>query len=191
MKELYFSVDIEADGPIPGEYSMLSLGAAAFDYTNESKIVSTWSANMETLENAKEHPDTMKWWATQPEAWEIVQNNKINAEQAIKDFAKWVKIVCKEHNAKPVFLAYPSGFDFTFVYWYLIKFNGSSPFAFSALDIKSFAMAKLNTPFRATVKKNMLKEWFSFEHKHTHVALDDAIEQGYLFGNILKYNEKI
>ncbi len=27
--DLYISVDIEADGPIPGEYSMLSLGAYA------------------------------------------------------------------------------------------------------------------------------------------------------------------
>jgi ribonuclease T len=26
-REIYFSVDIEASGPIPGEYSMLSLGA--------------------------------------------------------------------------------------------------------------------------------------------------------------------
>ena len=30
-EECYVSIDIEADGPIPGTYSMLSLGAAAFD----------------------------------------------------------------------------------------------------------------------------------------------------------------
>ena len=29
--EIYFSVDIEASGPIPGEYSMLSLGACLVD----------------------------------------------------------------------------------------------------------------------------------------------------------------
>lgn len=30
-QETYFSVDIEASGPIPGEYSMLSLGACRLD----------------------------------------------------------------------------------------------------------------------------------------------------------------
>jgi len=29
-KEIYVSIDIEADGPIPGPYSMLSIGAVAF-----------------------------------------------------------------------------------------------------------------------------------------------------------------
>jgi len=35
---------------------------------------------------------------------------------------------------KPVFVGYPAGFDFLFVYWYLIRFTGESPFSFSALD---------------------------------------------------------
>jgi hypothetical protein len=30
MEEIYVSTDIETDGPIPGEYSMLSFGSAAF-----------------------------------------------------------------------------------------------------------------------------------------------------------------
>ena len=30
LPEIYVSIDVEADGPIPGDHSMLSLGAAAF-----------------------------------------------------------------------------------------------------------------------------------------------------------------
>jgi len=45
----------------------------------------------------------------------------------------------------------------------------------------------LKTPFRDTVKNNMPKHWFD-EFPHTHVALDDAIEQGALFCNMLAEN---
>jgi len=35
MNELFISVDIETDGPIPGEYSMLSFGACLVDNPSE------------------------------------------------------------------------------------------------------------------------------------------------------------
>jgi hypothetical protein len=47
VQEIYVSTDIEADGPIPGPHSMLSLGSAA--YTGEKQLLSTFSANLETL----------------------------------------------------------------------------------------------------------------------------------------------
>jgi hypothetical protein len=66
----------------------------------------------------------------------------------------------------------------------LIRFTGESPFSFSALDIKTFAMATLGTSYRETVKKRMPKRWFD-RLPHSHKALDDAIEQGALFCNML------
>ena len=47
-----------------------------------------------------------------------------------------------------MFVAYPAGFDFLFVYWYLIHFVGRSPFSFSALDMKTYAAALLKLPYR-------------------------------------------
>jgi len=76
-----------------------------------------------------------------------------------------------------------------FVYWYLIRFTGQSPFSHSALDIKTYAMALLRKPYRESVKKNMPKEWFD-PAPHTHVALDDAIEQGALFCNMLAFAQQ-
>ena len=66
-------------------------------------------------------------------------------------------------------------------------FTGGSPFSFSALDVKTYAMAVLKTPYRGTAKKIMPKQWFD-QLPHTHIALDDAIEQGALFCNLLKEN---
>ena len=37
--ELYFSVDIESAGPIPGVYSMLSLGACVVNDTSQTFYV--------------------------------------------------------------------------------------------------------------------------------------------------------
>ena len=83
-----------------------------------------------------------------------------------------------------MFVAYPAGFDFTFVYWYCHRFAGRSPFSHSALDVKTLAMAVLGTRFHETAKRAMPRRWFD-PLPHTHVALDDAIEQGALFCNIL------
>jgi hypothetical protein len=90
-------------------------------------------------------------------------------------------------KGKPVFVAYPAGFDFLFVYWYLMRFVGESPFSHSALDMKTYAMALLKIGYRDSTKRNMPRDWFD-KLPHTHVALDDAIEQGALFCNMLKAN---
>ena len=87
-------------------------------------------------------------------------------------------------TGKPVFVGYPAAYDFMFVYWYLIRFAGRSPFSYSALDIKSYAAALLGTPFRETSKRSFPARWFD-PVPHTHVALDDAFEQGRLFCNML------
>jgi hypothetical protein len=67
----------------------------------------------------------------------------------------------------------------------LIRFTGESPFSFSALDIKSYAMAMMKSEFRETIKRTMPRHWFD-KLPHTHQALDDALEQGALFCNMLK-----
>jgi DNA polymerase III alpha subunit (gram-positive type) len=85
---------------------------------------------------------------------------------------------------KPVFVAYPVAFDFMFVCWYLQHFTGQNPFSHSALDVKTLAMVMLGRDYRDSTKRNFPKRWFD-DVPHTHVALDDAIEQGRMFCNML------
>jgi ATP-dependent Lon protease len=94
-----------------------------------------------------------------------------------------------QQGLPPTCVAYPAGFDFLFVYWYLIRFASESPFSFSCLDIKSYAAATLNVPYRQATKKNMPKSWFKNLPPHTHKGLDDAREQGLLYLNIVKHRE--
>jgi hypothetical protein len=188
MSEIYFSTDIESDGPIPGRNSMLSFGCAAF--TGTGKMIDTYYANLDVLPEATPDADTMNWWNTQQAAWEACRQNTRPAEVVMPEFVQWVKKVCgigevnRTGRDNPVFVGYPAGFDFTFMYWYMRAFGNDSPFSFSALDIKTLAMAVLGTEFRNTTKRAFPKSWFG-KSRHSHVALDDAIEQGELFCNIL------
>lgn len=178
MVEIYVSTDVEVDGPIPGPHSMLSFGSAAF--LADKKLLGTFSANLEPLTDASSHPDTMAWWVNHPEAWEACRQNTQDPAEAMAAYVGWLDSL----PGKPVFVGYPASFDFMFVYWYLMRFIGRSPFSFSALDIKTMAMVVLKLEYRASSKRNMPQRWFD-ETPHTHVALDDAIEQGKLFCSIL------
>ena len=176
--EIYVSTDVEADGPIPGMNSMLSFGSAA--YLADKKLISTFTANLETLTGATTNPKTMEWWKGQPEAWKACRENLQPPGKAMRDYLAWLKGL----PGIPVFVGYPAAYDFLFVYWYLIRFTGESPFSHSALDIKTLAMALLKTDYRKSTKKNMPKKWFD-PLPHSHRALDDAIEQGALFCSML------
>lgn len=178
MTEIYVSTDVEADGPIPGPNSMLSFASAAFK--SDKTLVATFEANLELLPEASGDPKTMEWWRTQPDAWAACRANTRPPAIVMPEYVAWLK----QLRGKPVFVGYPAAFDFLFVYWYLMRFAGESPFSHSALDIKTYAMALMKTDYRDSVKRRMPKRWFD-DIPHTHVALDDAKGQGALFCNML------
>ena len=181
MPEIYVSTDVETDGPIPGPHSMLSLGSAA--YTADKQLLGSFSANLQTLPGACGDPDTMAWWQGQPEAWAACRQSPEAPDQVMARYLAWLESL----PGKPVFVGYPAAFDFMFVYWYLMRFAGRSPFSHSALDIKTYAMALLKKPYRQSSKQHMPADWFD-PLPHTHVAVDDAVAQGALFCNMLKAN---
>jgi hypothetical protein len=183
MPEIYVSTDVETDGPIPGPHSLLSFASAA--YTADKVLLGTFAANLCPLPGASGHPETMAWWRTQPEAWAAATADPRDPAEALPAYAAWLKGL----PGRPVFVAYPAGFDFLFVYWYLIRFAGESPFSFSALDVKTYAMALLHTEYRQATKRNMPRHWFD-PLPHTHQALDDAVEQGALFCNMVAENRR-
>lgn len=179
--EIYVSTDVEADGPCPGVNSMLSFASVAF--LADKSIVGTFEVNLELLPNATQDIDTMTWWKGFPDAWAYGRRDPQDPTVAMQKYAAWLK----ELPGKPVFVAYPMGFDFTFIYWYLMRFAGESPFGFSGVDVKTYAMALLDTSYSSAVKRNLPKSWFD-PLPHTHKAIDDAREQGAMFCNMLAAN---
>ena len=186
QREIYFSLDVETEGPIPGPHSMLSFGLAAF-VPGLEKPLSTFAANLDLLPDSYPHEDTQKFWNAHGAVYESTRINRFEPNVAMILLRTWVKEVCEKHPGKPVCVAYPASFDFMFLYWYLMKFGGQSPFGFQALDIKTLAFTQLKCKgFRGTTKRNFKEHWIPSELVHTHIALDDAIEQGVMFIRILE-----
>lgn len=163
---------------------MISLGAVAcvedLSTTDGYRILGEYQVNLEELPGDTRDPETMKnFWAKHPEAWEISTRDPKPVDVAMLEFRKWLQPL-KQHG-KLVFAAYPSGFDFTFVYWYFHTFADYCDFGFAPIDMKSYAHAILGKNFRNIVKRNMPKEWFrKFEGKR-HCAVDDARAQAHMF----------
>jgi len=182
--QTYIVVDIENNGPTPGLYSMLAIGACA---TNDAKEISSFYRKIAPLEGSGEHPETMKWWQSQPKAWAELSKDAEPAEKVMKDFYKWLKSL----GTEPVFVAHPLAVDYTFVSWYLYKFLGHNPFEENkadiilSLDLRSFISGKFNKTL-VNSSRNKLPEALKMGMPdHTHNALEDAQGYAVILRNVL------
>lgn len=180
-EEIYVSTDVEADGPIPGPHSMLSFASVAMRL--DKSVVSEFTVNLLPLPGAKPHPRTMLWWENFPAALAMARENPEDPAEAFPRYVKWLR----QLPGRIVMLGQPAAFDFMWIYWYLQRFCGESPFGHSALDAKTYAMALLKKPYRDCVRGALPEEWAD-DLPTTHVASDDARAQGAMFINMLRLN---
>ena len=114
---IYVVCDIEADGPIPGPYSMISFGAVAVD--KYGKYYGEFEINLFPLENATTHPLTMKWFNEQaPEALKYTKQNRILPHEAMNKFGDWLLAL----PSPRVMAAHPAPLDFMWLNWYMQNF---------------------------------------------------------------------
>lgn len=191
-KEIYVSLDVETDGDIPQVNSMLSLGAAAFvrDVENCDWIpVGTFSQNLRVLPGAVADARTMtEFWVRNPTAWHLATINAREPEIVMREFQTWLLKLKEDWPNKAVTgFAGPTGFDFTFIRWYMCKFLGNSePFGHKCDDLRSRASSALKIPYSKAGKSAFPAHWFRDNKPHTHVAVDDAVEQGWIYCRILE-----
>jgi len=185
--DLYFSVDVEADGPIPGPYSMSSIGICVCGLYNGHKFSAidveqdTFYA---TLKPISEQFDPEAAAVAGLDRQKLISEGEDPAVAMVR-MRDWVDREASARRASPVFVAYPLGFDWMFTYWYMSNF-ASSPFGFSrCLDVKSLYAAHTASTVSKSTKRSMPKRLFS-KRSHTHNALDDAMGQGELFQNLMR-----
>ncbi|MNV27038.1 hypothetical protein D3C71_1181750 [compost metagenome] len=183
-QELYVSTDIEANGRVPGLSSMLSFASAVFDI--DKNLLGTFSRNLNLLPGSNPHPETDAFWNetdANKAAYLATRVDTVDPAEAMRDYAAFLKGL----PGTPVFVGYPAAFDFKWIDYYAHAFIGDNPFGFSrCIDVKSYAYAVLKKEkFSHTTKRNMPKNWFD-DLPHTHIALDDAIEQGAMWINLLR-----
>jgi DNA polymerase III epsilon subunit-like protein len=180
--EAFISVDVETDGPYPGDYSLVALGACAVDAPDK-----TFYRELRPI-SARWDPAALAVSGLSREA--LLAEGSDPAE-AMGAFARWVGETAGER--RPVFVAFNATFDWMFVYWYLRKYHGASPFGIAGLDIKAYAMGVLGSSWRLTAKGRLLaaRPELRPSRRHSHHALDDAIEQADLFARLRRLREAI
>lgn len=150
----YIMVDIESDGPIPGDFSMISFGAVLVD----EQLDKTFYGKLKPVSDMFIPEELAVSGHSREETLSFDEPNIV-----MEDFADWINKICKD---RPIFISDNNGFDWMFMCWYFHHFLGTNPFGFSSQNLGS-------------LYKGMEKDTFkSFKHlrktKHTHNPVDDA-----------------
>lgn len=176
QKEIYISVDIEASGQFPGDFSMLSIGACVVGEKSKTFYIELQPINENFVaENV----------AVTGLSFEKLKMNGEEPVAAMQKFEKWIMQV--SGGANPVLVAFNASFDWMFVDWYFRKFLGRNPFGLGGVDVKAYFMGMENVGWSGT-KKRYVYEKFPTDYPHTHNALDDALEQADVFEKMLAEN---
>jgi hypothetical protein len=185
--ELYFSVDVESDGPIPGIYSMLSFGlvvAGKFDGEHFERSDRDPQSFYRELKPISDEYVADAVAVTGLDRDKLTRTGVAPA-QAMKEARAWVEEIAVGHH--PVLVGFPLVFDWMFLYWYFVRFAEGSPFSYSSgLDMKSIYQAKARVRV-SDAGKNDLPLRLRSEKPHTHNALDDAIEQAEIFAKLFEW----
>ena len=130
----YIVVDVEADGPVPGIYSMVSFGAVIV----EPSLSKTFYGEVKPITNS---------WI--PEALAISgfsREEHLGFEDpmpVIQRFDRWIKENSKGH---PIFISDNLAFDWQWINYYFHFFTGKNPFGFSGRRIGDlYAGMKMDT----------------------------------------------
>lgn len=169
MKEVYFSVDVEAAGPMPPTYSLLSMGAVRTDKPDSTFYVELQPINENSVPAAME---------VVGRALQEFQKSGKPPRDAIIAFRDWIAATARD--AKPVFVGFNGTFDWAFVNYYFQEYLGENPFGIGGIDIKSFYMGLSGCAWEDT-KSSKIPSKFKGKSRHTHNALDDAMEQAEMF----------
>lgn len=153
----YIIVDVEADGPIPHKYSMVSFGAVVLEPT----LSKTFYGQVK--------PISENWI---PEALAVSAITRADheayeaPEKVMMDFAEWLS---QNSKNRPVFISDNPAFDWQWINYYFHYFMGKNPFGFSARRIGDlYCGMKMDAGLNA--------EWKRLYRKttHDHNPVNDA-----------------
>ncbi len=186
--DVYFSVDIETDGPISGPYSLLSLAIVPAGSMSEGHFVPPPEQRHALYLELRPISDEFE-----PEALAVngldrdrLAREGLDPAEAMKQAGDWITAHAGE--GVPVLVAYPLSFDWSWLYWYFVRFAGASPFNHSrCFDLKTAVAVKARRPIAKSGQKH-LPDHLRSALPHTHNALDDALAQADVFAKLMTWD---
>jgi DNA polymerase III epsilon subunit-like protein len=151
----YVMVDVETDGPIPSNYSMICFGAVIVDEVLDKRFY------------GELRPISEQWV---PEALKISGFTReetlsfADPQEVMARFNDWLKL---NSNNALVFISDNNGFDWQFINYYFHHFLGNNPFGHSSTNLGSL--------YKGLVKDTSLNFKRLRKTKHTHHPVDDAV----------------
>jgi DNA polymerase III alpha subunit (gram-positive type) len=153
----YIVVDVEADGPIPHEYSMVCFGAIVVD---ESLDKTFYGKTKPISQNYIKDALAVSGFSRE----EHMEFD--DPKEVMENFEKWLK---ENSKNSPVFISDNNGFDWQWINFYFHKFLGRNPFGFSSRRIGDLycGLVKNGSANREWKRKYRIT-------RHTHNPVDDA-----------------
>ena len=150
----WFVVDVESDGPIPDQFSMVCFGAVLVD------------ENLDKTFYGQTKPISILW---QKEALAISgfsrEEHKAfpDPEETMVNFLNWINATSR---GRPVMLSDNIAYDWQWINYYMHKYAGYNPFGYSGRRIGDL--------YCGLVKDSFAKWKHLRDTKHTHHPVDDA-----------------
>jgi DNA polymerase III epsilon subunit-like protein len=152
----YVIVDVEADGPIPAEFSMVCFGAVLFDEALDKTFY------------GQTRPVSDRFL---PEALAISGFSRAehlgfaDPKFVMEEFAAWL---AGQTNGRPIFVSDNLAFDWQFINYYFHRFLGRNPFGFSGRRIGDLYAGLMKDASKASA-------WKKYRiTPHTHDPVTDA-----------------
>lgn len=147
-------VDVEADGEIPGPYSMVCFGAVVVD--KYGKFNETFYGKTAPISKYNKSD------ALAVSGFTREQHEKFDdPKEVMLKFKEWIN-----KQGKCIFISDNLAFDWQWINWYMHFYTGSNPFGFSGQRIGDKFQGFMNDPYYKWKQHRITK--------HTHNPVDDA-----------------
>lgn len=186
---IYFCIDCESSGPVPGLFNLISLGVVAVH------------RNQEGPQAGKHRLGAERYWELQlaNDGWEDeaerihklsrehLAKNGLPPKQVLEELRAWTLGICK-NGEKPLFVGHNAPFDWMFVNYYFHAFGVQNPYGYNALDTKAMATGKHRLSWPDSNKEKLLELYPRLKAPDEHMvhnALADAKFQAEILVSLL------
>jgi DNA polymerase III alpha subunit (gram-positive type) len=150
----YFMIDVEADGPVPGPYSMISFGAVVV----EPGLSRIFYGRLRPISDNYLEDHLAVTGLSRAEVLTFDEPQTV-----MHNFDQWIS---QHKKGKAMFISDNTGFDWMFISWYFHTFLGHNPFWHDSIDLGSLYKGLVADTFQ------------NFKHlrdtQYTHNPVDDA-----------------
>jgi len=178
------SIDVETTGESPSTASCIMIGCAVLLNIDPSLEIEKfliqkkqWCIN-EIDGNKISEKCWNEFWTQNQSLWNYIKSNSVSPEVAMNDFHQFYEEITEKYHC--IFVAAPSSFDWQWINCLYNKYVSEKKFSLP-YSIRCYS----------TIKKLCLELGMSEQFinditchpslQHTHLADDDALEQGYAY----------